>query len=67
MKITIRSPTPHSASRVSAGLDQVGSLNQPGSGSPSVPEDRVDRAGAGVEQEDERERRRPPGGARNGA
>ena len=37
MKITIRSPIPHSASSVSAGLDQVGSLNQPGSGSPSLP------------------------------
>ncbi len=37
MKITIRSPTPHSASRVSAGLDQVGSLNQPAPGCRSSP------------------------------
>ena len=37
MKMTIRSPTPHTASMVRAGFDQVGSLNQPGSGSPSWP------------------------------
>ncbi len=37
MKITIRSPMPHRASRVSAGFDQAGSLNQPGSGRPSLP------------------------------
>ena len=37
MKITIRSPTPQIASRVRAGFDQAGSLNQPGWGSPSLP------------------------------
>src|ERR1043165_4182283 len=34
MKITIRSPMPHSASIVRAGFDQLGSLNQPGAGMP---------------------------------
>ena len=37
MKITIRSPTHHSASSVSDGFDQAGSLNHPGCGSPSRP------------------------------
>jgi hypothetical protein len=37
MKITIRSPIPHNARRVRAGFDQVGSLNQPGCGSPIEP------------------------------
>ncbi len=35
MKMTIRSPMPHTASMVSAGLDQEASLNQPGAGSPA--------------------------------
>ena len=46
---------PHSASSVSAGFDHAGSLNQPGSGRPSLAQDRVDRPGPGVEQEDERQ------------
>lgn len=37
MKMTIRSPMPHMASMVSAGLDQVGSANQPGWGRPISP------------------------------
>ena len=37
MKITIRSPMHHSASRVSDGFAQAGSLNHPGWGSPSRP------------------------------
>ena len=37
MKMTIRSPMPHSASSVSAGFDHAGSLNHPGSGRPSLP------------------------------
>ena len=37
MKMTIRSPMPHSASSVSAGLAQVGSLNQPGRWMPNLP------------------------------
>ncbi len=36
MKMTIRSPTPHSARAVSAGLDQSASVNQPGVGSPTA-------------------------------
>ncbi len=37
MKMTMRSPMPHTASRVSAGLDQCGSVNQPGVGRPRLP------------------------------
>ena len=53
MKMTIRSPMPHSASRVSAGLDQVGVVEPAGLRQAELAEDRVDRAGAGVEQEGE--------------
>ena len=37
MKMTMRSPMPHSASIVSAGFDHVGSLNQPGGWMPTLP------------------------------
>ena len=53
MKMTMRSPMPHSANRVSAGLDHVGSLNQPGAVDAEAGEHLVHRAGSGVEQERE--------------
>ena len=58
MKMTIRSPMPHRASMVRAGLDQAASLNQLGRRQAEVAEDRVDRPRPRVEQEDEGQRRR---------
>ena len=51
-------PMPHSASSTSDGFDHVGELNHSGPFDAELAEDRVDRAGGRVEQEDEAERRR---------